>query len=176
MVINLFGAPGCGKSTAAAGLFYELKKKDFSCELVTEYAKDLVYSGHLKESDQVDIFMEQYRRTKVAYEKVDFVITDSPLRISEIYDNTKIPAFKPFVREISRRFVNFNILLQRKHAFKEEGRIHNEIEAKIIHEKIYTLIMGESITLDSLEVVDCLVRLFDMRRREGTDYANYVQY
>ena len=26
LIINLIGGPGCGKSTAAAGLFYALKK------------------------------------------------------------------------------------------------------------------------------------------------------
>ena len=42
-VINLLGAPGAGKSTAAAGLFYRMKKEFLSVELVTEYAKDLIY-------------------------------------------------------------------------------------------------------------------------------------
>ena len=42
-VINLFGGPGAGKSTTAAGLFYEMKVRDIKCELVTEYAKDMTY-------------------------------------------------------------------------------------------------------------------------------------
>jgi adenylate kinase family enzyme len=38
-VINLFGGPGCGKSTLAARIFSILKLKDISCELINEYAK-----------------------------------------------------------------------------------------------------------------------------------------
>ena len=38
-VISFFGSPGTGKSTTSAGLFYEMKNRDISCELVNEYAK-----------------------------------------------------------------------------------------------------------------------------------------
>lgn len=39
----MFGSPGSGKSTTAAGLFYKLKTSDYNVELVTEVAKDLVW-------------------------------------------------------------------------------------------------------------------------------------
>lgn len=44
-VINFWGAPGSGKSTAAAELFVQMKKDGANIELTTEYAKDLVYSS-----------------------------------------------------------------------------------------------------------------------------------
>ena len=43
LLINIYGGPGAGKSTVAAGLFYELKKKGYDCGLVTEMATELVY-------------------------------------------------------------------------------------------------------------------------------------
>ena len=48
VVINLFGGPGCGKSTIAAELFAILKKQGYEVELVTEYAKDKVWEESLK--------------------------------------------------------------------------------------------------------------------------------
>ncbi len=33
-VINLWGSPGAGKSTAAAGLFYRMKFADYNVELI----------------------------------------------------------------------------------------------------------------------------------------------
>lgn len=42
-VINLFGGPGIGKSTLAAGLFEHMKIAGFNVELVNEYAKDMVW-------------------------------------------------------------------------------------------------------------------------------------
>ncbi len=39
----MFGGPGTGKSTSAAGLFFKMKLAQMEVELVTEYAKDLVW-------------------------------------------------------------------------------------------------------------------------------------
>ena len=43
LVVNLFGAPGSGKSTAAAYIFALLKMAGINAELVTEFAKDKVW-------------------------------------------------------------------------------------------------------------------------------------
>ncbi len=43
LVVNLLGGPGSGKSTTAADVFARLKWQDINCELVTEFAKDLVW-------------------------------------------------------------------------------------------------------------------------------------
>ena len=42
-VINLYGGPGCGKSTVSSGLFYKMKSEGYCVEYVSEYAKDLTY-------------------------------------------------------------------------------------------------------------------------------------
>ena len=60
VVINLWGAPGSGKSTTAAGLFFLMKINKYKVELVTEYAKDLVWNGHeAMFGNQISIFAEQ---------------------------------------------------------------------------------------------------------------------
>lgn len=48
IIINLYGSPGSGKSTAAAYIFSKLKMKGVECELVTEVAKDLVWDENSK--------------------------------------------------------------------------------------------------------------------------------
>ena len=40
LVVNLYGAPGSGKSTGAAYIFAELKMLGINCELITEFASD----------------------------------------------------------------------------------------------------------------------------------------
>lgn len=56
-VVNLFAEPGTGKSTAAAQIFSELKWQGFSCELVTEFAKEKVWEESYKVlDDQIYIF------------------------------------------------------------------------------------------------------------------------
>lgn len=46
LVVNLYGAPCAGKSTAAAYIFSRLKMAGVNCELITEFAKDMVYDGN----------------------------------------------------------------------------------------------------------------------------------
>ena len=43
LCVNLFGGPGIGKSTTAAGVFNLLKLHGIETELITEFAKDLVW-------------------------------------------------------------------------------------------------------------------------------------
>ena len=43
LIINLFGGAGIGKSTLMARIFSELKVQGYDCEMVTEFAKDLVW-------------------------------------------------------------------------------------------------------------------------------------
>ena len=38
-LVNLFGGPGIGKSSIAAGIFYKLKKKHISCNNPYEFPK-----------------------------------------------------------------------------------------------------------------------------------------
>ena len=85
-VINFFGEPGSGKSTAAAGLFYLLKQKKYNIELVTEFAKDLVYDEHYKAlSSQNFVFANQEYRLSRLESSVDYAIMDSPILLSAIY-------------------------------------------------------------------------------------------
>src|SRR3546814_15130333 len=46
-ILNFFAGPGAGKSTTTAQVFADLKKKNLNVELVTEYAKDLVWEDRM---------------------------------------------------------------------------------------------------------------------------------
>lgn len=45
LYVNLYGGPGTGKSTGASYIFSKLKLAGVEAELVTEYAKDLVWEA-----------------------------------------------------------------------------------------------------------------------------------
>ena len=42
LVVNLIAPPSAGKSTMAANIFAELKWMGIDCEIVSEFAKELV--------------------------------------------------------------------------------------------------------------------------------------
>lgn len=136
-VINFFGGPCSGKSTAAAGLFYIMKKAKYNVELVTEFAKDLVYEeNHKALSEQNYVFANQEYRLSRLKNKVDFVITDSPLILSLIYVKNYPYSFHSFCVDMFDQYDNLNLFIQRNHNYVEEGRTQSEEEAKNIDRDI----------------------------------------
>ena len=135
MVINLFGGPGVGKSTMAAELFVKMKKYGYKVELVTEFAKDLVYaSDSTRLDDQLMVFSEQHHRLFRLKDEVDYVITDSPLLITKAYNKTLDPkTFEPFVNSVFDSYNNINFLIERNDSFYQKyGREQDLSEAKEI--------------------------------------------
>lgn len=137
-VINLFAGPGVGKSTLAAGLFYEMKRRGMSAELVTEYAKDRVWEEHYSVfDDQLYVFAKQHRRMSRLRGKVDYIITDAPLFLSMVYgENATYDAFKPLVLEAFNSFNNQNFFLKRSVPYDANGRMQGLEDAKAVDNSI----------------------------------------
>ena len=136
-VINFFGAPSSGKSTAAAGLFYIMKKEKYNTELVTEFAKDLVYEDNrVALSEQNYVFANQEYRLCKLKGKVDYAITDSPIVLSNIYAKHYVKSFNSFCLDMFNSYENINIFIERNHEYSPVGRLHNEEEANNLAESI----------------------------------------
>lgn len=144
IVINLFGGPGIGKSTLAAEIFVGLKKANASVELVTEYAKDLVYEKrHNILDDQLYIFAKQNRKLRrLAEYGVKYAVTDSPLLLSVFYEQinkgTVSPTFITLGWEMSGNYENINFFLNRSECcqYTTEGRLQTLEEAIQIDTKM----------------------------------------
>jgi len=137
-VINLFGGPGCGKSTAAAGLFHIMKSKHMSVELVNEFAKEIVWENNLDAlKDQLYIFANQNRKLKRLEDKVEYAITDSPLLLTLIYMPEDYPkSFRQFVVDIDHCYNNKNFFINRVKSYIESGRVETEKQALAIDRRI----------------------------------------
>jgi hypothetical protein len=123
IVANLFAGPGVGKSTTAARVFSELKLKGVNCEMALEFAKDKVWEESFKTmDDQIYIFGKQFHKIWRLRDKVDVIITDSPLPISIVYDKENSESFHKLIMEQFNKFANFNYLLERGGEYQTEGR------------------------------------------------------
>lgn len=134
-VINLFAGPGAGKSTTAAGLFYKMKRNGISVEIVTEYAKDVVWDNAVdKLKDQLYIFAKQNHKLERLKGKVDYVITDSPLLLSHYYGGKYSPQWTLHLASallsVFNSWDNINILLERTKKFNPIGRLGSEEDAR----------------------------------------------
>ncbi len=115
-VINFFAGPGTGKSTTAAGLFHRMKMDGENVELVTEYAKDMVWEGrHSVLDDQIYLFAKQNRRIVRLIDKVDYIITDSPLLMGIAYMGGQGGdcLLKNLVKHTFEQHDNINFFLER---------------------------------------------------------------
>ena len=140
LIVNLFGGPGVGKSTTAAGVFTLLKLHDVECELITEYAKDLVWEErHKTFRDQQYIFAKQNHRLWRVHDRVDVVVTDCPLMLSPIYGErykTGSLEFNKNVEQVTDTYNNLNIVLERTKKYNQNGRNETEDEARDVDNAI----------------------------------------
>lgn len=137
--INLFGGPGIGKSTFAAGLFAELKRRHLNVEIVTEYAKDLIWEGrpHML-SNQISVLGGQWDRVSRLVGKVDLIVTDSPVLLCSIYAPADHPPeFHELAWWCHRKIEGLNLVLTRHSGdYQAAGRIQDEHTAAAIDRKI----------------------------------------
>lgn len=149
-VINIWGGSSVGKSTAAAGLFYEMKKLGLNVELVTEYAKDLVWEKRYNVlDDQLYILAKQHRRiSRLESHGLEWVITDSPVALGLVYlkENVFSDHFPNLVMEVFGHYTNYNFLLQRHWKYNPIGRTQkDDEEAKSFDSKVINLLTKYSI-------------------------------
>lgn len=139
-VINLFGGPGTGKSTLAAELFTKMKRAGLSCELVREYVKDWAWEGRqVRLYDQLYFLGEQSRRESLLYNKVNYVITDSPILLSGFYGEFYTGVANKYISDAAIAFCDLagahgvsyrNFFLKRNKPYVSEGRYETEEKAK----------------------------------------------
>lgn len=131
LVINLFGAPGAGKSTGAAAVFSSLKMNNVNAELITEFAKDKVWEGSKEVfNDQLYILGKQNFKLSRVKGKVDVAVTDSPIILSSLYNKDyDEEIFNNFVLNVFNRYSNLNFFINRVKPYNEVGRFQTEEES-----------------------------------------------
>lgn len=171
LVINLFGVPGAGKSTGAAYIFSKLKMLGMNAELITEFAKDKVWENNEEVfKNQAYLFGKQSFKMSRCREKVDVIVTDSPLPLSIFYNNDEVLGedFNKTVMNVFNSYNNMNYLLLRTKPYNPIGRHQTQEESDALKkpmEKLlnnrnipYLEIGGEVIGYD--KIVDDVMRHF----------------
>lgn len=139
LIVNLYGGPGCGKSTLAAATFAVLKQRQVSAELVTEFAKECAWEG--REGPlrcQPYVFGQQmWRIERLRGRGVDVVVSDSPILLSAVYAPVGTPpAFKEAVQAYARGQKAMSVWVRRVKAYDPRGRFQNENEAMALDDQI----------------------------------------
>jgi len=166
-LINLFGGPGIGKSSIAAGITYKLKKKHITCDNPYEFPKSLAWDeNHSAIQDQLYVLANQHRGIVKSFGKVDYIVLDSPILLSlvyrGVYKGTEYPStlyqseyFDELVLDIHSKYDNINILLQRSEGnHNEKERYQSLDESKKLDFEIEKVLFENFIPYHSVEVND----------------------
>ena len=181
VIVNLYGAPGAGKSTGSAYIFGQLKMNNISVELVREFVKDKIYEkSEGVFNDQVYILGKQHFRQTNVKGNVDVIITDCPLIVQAYYtDKYKFPyadELRQLVLKLYSLENNINYFVNRDKPYNPDGRFQTESDSDSISDNLkeyldnlgieYKEINGNITDYDS--VVEDIIKTV-----RGTNEENY---
>jgi len=176
LVINLYGGPGAGKSTLAAGLFAKLKEDNIDCELVTEFVKENIWEN------SKDILKDRFYTSAVQYHrlfrlngKVDVIITESPFMQSIVYNDViKYEEYDKLIYKLYLEFDNLDFYIERGiNKYSSVGRIHTKEESLKKDNEIKSMIKKynlDVIKLDRniksiIEIYTIIIKTLNSRNR-----------
>ena len=175
-VINFFGAPGAGKSTHAAELFANLKRRGINCELVSEYAKAVTWRrAQPILEDQLYVFAKQHNAQFRLCNQVEYIITDSPLLMSLFYGAHEDVSFHDVVRAKWNNFDNVNFYVTRSKNYNPKGRNQTEAESNEIAEAMKELIRMENVNVAMIDSDTSAEVMYGyVKSCEQTQHAYYL--
>ena len=165
-IINIFGGPGIGKSSIAAGVTYKIKKNHISCDQPYEFPKLLAWDdNHSAIQDQLYVLANQHRGIVKSYGKVDYIVLDSPILLSLTYRNyykgTEYPSslygesFDKMVLDTFNQYDNINIVLDRADGVhNNDERYQNLEESKELDGVIENSLIENNIPFHKIKVDD----------------------
>ena len=168
IVVNIFGAPGSGKSTTAHLLTGLLKKCHVSCELAGEYAKDIVLdqSPHFLTNQSRILGEQSWRVERIASSGADIAITDSPVALVSFYATLLYPEryaedFRKLVLQTHAEWESTNFLLERRHHYETRGRYQTEEQSDEIGKKMISWLDDHKISATRIATSDMVAeRIF----------------
>lgn len=148
IVVNLFGAPGAGKSTVMASLFSKLKNSGINCEMAPEFPKELVWEHREKTlEDDIYIFAKQNHRLSRLQGQVDVIVTDRPLPVSLLYNqkHNGPSCLAELIRRTFQQYQNQNYFVLRQKPYNPHGRLESEAESDARVSELELLLQKEGI-------------------------------
>lgn len=138
VLINMLGCPSSGKTSLSAKVFAQLKAMSLNAEYTPEFVKGWAWEGKtVGPFDQFYIFGKETHNQSRLFNKVDFVISDSPVMLTAFYhyfyngDEALNQVCKYFY-ELAEKKADIkviNFFLPRKKKYIAKGRYQTQEEA-----------------------------------------------
>ena len=134
LVVNLFGGPGCGKSTLAYELAGLLKRNGHNAELVVEYAKKVAYKKSTFEfTDQIYLIAKHNHNLKMLVDSgVEIIVCDCSFLNTLVYCNPDMEVERKLAIDLYNRYNNIGFIIPRKETYLQIGRHQTFEQAKAL--------------------------------------------
>lgn len=172
--VNFWGNPGVGKSGLAGELYGRLSKAGYLVELVKEFAKELQYRGDLVrkdertgqdiETEQMIISTEQYRRQAEYENRVQVIVTDSPVLQGVVFAPSHYrPELTTILRQLTAGWRTMDVLLNRdiRSDYNSLGRVQSPEESIALRPEIESVVRAERPEYVTMHTDEALERVFD---------------
>lgn len=169
----VMGPPASGKSTLAAEVHTELKKRGINSAFVVEAATDYIAEFGIPNSpqDQMVIFYKQMNREKMFLESKDYIICDSSSILNYFYfrslysnklSNKDVASINHIQKEILKHInlVDYIFFVPALDTKTEDGiRFHQSDEIKKLERWIKSYLEMENINHTDLSNIDMKLRV-----------------
>lgn len=166
-LIIVMGPPASGKSTLAAEVHAELKKRGLNSAFVSESATDYIAEYGIPDSpnDQMIIFYKQLNKEKMFLESKDYIICDSSAILNYFYfrslydnklSNKDVASINHMQKEILKHInlVDYIFFVPFLDTKTEDGiRFHNSDEIKKLERWIKSYLEIENIKHSDLSEI-----------------------
>jgi thymidylate kinase len=172
-LIMVMGPPASGKSTLAAEVHTELKKRGLNSAFVSEAATDFIAEYGIPNcpQDQMIIFYKQMNREKMFLESKDYIICDSSSILNYFYfrslysntlSNKDVASINHIQKEILKHInlVDYIFFVPALDTNTEDGiRFHQSDEIKKLERWIKSYLEIENISHQDLTKIDITQRV-----------------
>ena len=161
-LINLFGSSSSGKSTLMADLYSEMKLRGISVEMCMEIVKEWAWENKFPTKyEQFYLIGKGIQQEARLFNKVDYIIVDSPVLISSFYayyfngvDNLTNTVKEFYKMAKLDGILVKNFFLTRNKPYEPKGRYQTEEESNIIAEKLLVYLDANDIRFEMLDCKD----------------------
>lgn len=166
-IINLYAGPGAGKSTNAAILFGLMKQAGLNVELIREYVKDWAWEGrNINKYDQLYFLGKHIRKESMLFDKVDYIITDSPVHLCAFYSDKYagetitagvLAAIRRYREQLAKDGHQIvEVWVDRNKPYNPAGRYQSEDEARQFDAEIRRFLLGDGVSPVSMSMPEVL--------------------
>lgn len=169
LLINFFAGAGAGKTSLALGIASELKWAGANVEYVPEYVKAMAWEERpMVFKDQLYILGKQNYVIKRLIDKVDVIVTDSPIVLSAYYNQPYDEHFNQLIFDVFKQYNSLNFFVERIKKFNPLGRFQSLSEAQQDDINIKEMLIKNNIPINLVkgerESIPFILELIDIVR------------